>query len=153
SRWRSFSRAAAALGLTVPPTLTTNDPAAVRAFTARHPQGIVTKMLSTFALDREGEAMQRYLQAIEIDPDYIEAWNNLGNVLSIQGQLEDAVAAYSQALTIEQDYADAHCNLADTLDQLGRSGEAREHWQRYLELDPDSNWAERVRERLEDASQ
>ncbi len=105
------------------------------------------------ALDREGEAMQRYLQAIEIDPDYIEAWNNLGNVLSIQGQLEDAVAAYSQALTIEQDYADAHCNLADTLDQLGRSGEAREHWQRYLELDPDSNWAERVRERLEDASQ
>ena len=101
-----------------------------------------------FALGRDGEAMQRYLQAIEIDPDYVEAWNNLGNVFTSLAQLEDAAAAYGQALIIEDGYADAHCNLADTLETLGQHDDARRHWQRYLELDPDSVWAARVRERL-----
>lgn len=101
-----------------------------------------------FELDRGPEAMQRYLQAIEIDPDYVEAWNNLGNVFTATQRLDDAAAAYGQALAIEPAYADAHCNLADTLDQLGNREGAREHWVRYLELDPDSVWAARVRERL-----
>ncbi|MCB9551898.1 MAG: MvdD family ATP-grasp ribosomal peptide maturase [Myxococcales bacterium] len=67
--------AAAALGLTVPPTLTTNDPAAVRAFAARHPQGIVTKMLSTFALDREGEQHVVFTRALT--PDDLDALDSL----------------------------------------------------------------------------
>lgn len=47
---------ARAVGLAVPPTLVSNDPAAVRAFAARCPGGVVTKMLSSFALERpEGE--------------------------------------------------------------------------------------------------
>lgn len=103
-----------------------------------------------FQLDRGPEAMQRYLQAIEIDPDYVEAWNNLGNVFTAMHRLEDAAAAYGQAIAIEANYADAHCNLADTLDQLGNREDARAHWQRYLELDPDSVWAARVRERLQE---
>lgn len=45
---------AEAVGLTVPPTLITNEPGAVRDFAARCPDGVVTKMLSAFALDRPG---------------------------------------------------------------------------------------------------
>lgn len=43
------------LGLAIPDTLTTNDPDAVRRFAEEHPDGIVTKMLSSFAIyDDEG---------------------------------------------------------------------------------------------------
>ena len=43
------------LGLPIPDTLTTNDPDAVRRFADAHPDGVVTKMLSSFAIyDEEG---------------------------------------------------------------------------------------------------
>lgn len=41
-------RVAREVGLQIPDTLITNDPAAVREFAAAHPQGIVAKMLSSF---------------------------------------------------------------------------------------------------------
>jgi tetratricopeptide (TPR) repeat protein len=106
-----------------------------------------------YGLGRHGEAMQRYLQALELDPDYVEAWNNLGNTLAQMGQKEQAAAAYRQALAIEPAYADAHCNLAEALEDLGRAGEARRHWVAYLDLDPDSPWAKRIRDRLDGQSE
>lgn len=43
------------LGLEIPDSLTTNDPEAVRRFFDAHPEGIITKMLSSFAIyDDEG---------------------------------------------------------------------------------------------------
>jgi glutathione synthase/RimK-type ligase-like ATP-grasp enzyme len=42
------------VGLDVPHTLVSNDPAAVRAFAARTPAGIVTKMMASFAVYDEG---------------------------------------------------------------------------------------------------
>lgn len=45
------------LGLEIPRTLTTNDPAAVRAFAAECESGIVTKMLSSFAVYEEGREL------------------------------------------------------------------------------------------------
>jgi MvdD family ATP-grasp ribosomal peptide maturase len=45
------------LGLTTPRTLTTNDPAAVRDFAKKCEGGIVTKMLSSFAVYDEGREL------------------------------------------------------------------------------------------------
>ncbi len=45
------------LGLDIPRTLTTNDPAAVRAFAENCESGIVTKMLSSFAVYEEGREL------------------------------------------------------------------------------------------------
>lgn len=80
-----------------------------------------------YDLGREVEAAERYLQAIEADRDFAEAWNNLGNAMAALGKLADAVHAYETALALEPAYADAHCNLASALERLGRSEEAREH--------------------------
>jgi len=46
---------ASRVGLEVPDSLFSNDPEAVRAFAAAHPDGIVTKMQATFAVYREDE--------------------------------------------------------------------------------------------------
>jgi MvdD family ATP-grasp ribosomal peptide maturase len=45
------------LGLDIPRTLTTNDPTAVRAFAKSCESGIVTKMLSSFAIYEEGKEL------------------------------------------------------------------------------------------------
>ncbi len=52
------------LGLVVPPTLVTNDPAAVRRFAARHRGGLVTKMLSSFAIQEGGEEKVFYTSPV-----------------------------------------------------------------------------------------
>ena len=80
-----------------------------------------------YQLAREGEAAQRYLQALELDPAFAEAWNNLGNSLVAIGKPEDAILAYRRALLLEPYYPDAHCNLATLLERQGRHDESAVH--------------------------
>lgn len=98
--------------------------------------------------DRKHEAVQRFLQAVELDPDYVEAWNNLGNALADTGAADRAIDAFRRALAIQPHYADAHYNLADALEQRGERTNARTHWEAYLAEDPNSPWANEVRSRL-----
>jgi tetratricopeptide (TPR) repeat protein len=57
------------------------------------------------------------------------------------------VVWYRRSLEVRPDYADAHFNLASTLERRGDPATARRHWTRYVELDPDSQWAEIARTR------
>lgn len=103
------------------------------------------------ALYRAGDlpaARERYFMAIELDEDYVEARANLGCVLLDLGEKELAVAAFEGALGSLEEYADAHYHLARTLDDLGQAAAAATHWSRFLELAPDSPWADEARERL-----
>ena len=75
----------------------------------------------------------------------------MGSVLAETGQYELAIAAYRGAISLHEEYADVHYNLAKTLDEMGRNVESRHHWQRFLELSPDSPWAAEAMERLDDA--
>jgi tetratricopeptide (TPR) repeat protein len=93
-------------------------------------------------------ARERYYMAIELDEDYVEARANLGCVLAETGQQELAVAAFQGALRYHHDYADVHYLLARALDETGRSLEAEEHWRVFLQLSPDSPWAEEAQARL-----
>ena len=101
-----------------------------------------------YQLGRKEESVQRFLQAVEQEPAFIESWNNLANALFDIDRPEEAVRALRKALAVDPRYADAHYNLAEVLHHLGRDGEAAVHWQAYLEEDPASEWAEHVRERL-----
>lgn len=93
-------------------------------------------------------ARERYYMAVELDEDYVEARHNLGCVLADTGQRDLAVAAFRGALAYHTDYADAHYHLAGTLDEMGRAEEAVTHWQAFLDLAPDSPWADQAHNRL-----
>jgi tetratricopeptide (TPR) repeat protein len=80
-----------------------------------------------YELGSEGGAAERYLQAIDADHNFAEAWNNLGNSLVALGKLEDAVHAYEMALSLEPDYPDPHCNLATVLERLEKYDRALAH--------------------------
>jgi tetratricopeptide (TPR) repeat protein len=101
-----------------------------------------------YALGEKGPASERFYQAVELKPDFVEAWNNLGTALADLGQHEDSLAAYRKALELEPSYADAHYNLADLLEEMGRASEACRHWQAYVQQDPHSEWGRHARGRL-----
>jgi tetratricopeptide (TPR) repeat protein len=86
--------------------------------------------------------------ALELDENYIEARANLGCILAEMGEPQLAAAAFQGTLEAHDDYADVHYHLARTLDDLGCPDDALQHWQRYLELAPDSPWADEARDRL-----
>jgi tetratricopeptide (TPR) repeat protein len=93
-------------------------------------------------------ARERYFQALELDEDYVEARANLGCVLLDLGEHELAISAFRGALASLETFADVHYHLAKILDQLNRHAEADQHWQRFVELAPESPWADEAQERL-----
>lgn len=104
------------------------------------------------ALYRLGDvtaARERYYMALELDEDYVEARANLGCVLLDLGEKELAASAFAGALRSHEAYADVQLHLARTLDELGRPEEALPHWRRFLDLAPDSPWADEAHHRLD----
>ncbi len=93
-------------------------------------------------------ARERFYMAVELDEEYVEARAMLGCVLSENDELELAVAAFQGALKFHGDYADVHYHLAGVLERLDQVDLAEEHWRRFLELSPESPWAETARARL-----
>src|SRR5262249_12429586 len=100
-------------------------------------------------LGRLPQAIERYLQAVELDPDYTDAWNNLGILQADTGDLDAACHAFRRALALTRDDARVHYNLADALVAMGFFDEARQHWQAYLRHDRmGTPWSDYARERL-----
>jgi len=93
-------------------------------------------------------ARERYYMAIELDEDYVEARANLGCVLAETGQPELAIAAFRGALQHHNDYPDVHYHLARILDDHDLQEDAEIHWKSFLDLAPDSPWADEARQRL-----
>jgi tetratricopeptide (TPR) repeat protein len=91
---------------------------------------------------------ERYYMAVELEEDHVEARASLAAVLAETGRKDLAVAAYRGTLVMHDDYPDVHYSLARLLDELDQPEEAFPHWQRFLQLSPQSAWAEEARERL-----
>ena len=56
--------------------------------------------------------MEQYRQAIQIDPKYANAHNNLGGVLLAQGKREEALREYRQAVRLEPQSASGLSNVS-----------------------------------------
>ena len=63
------------------------------------------------------------LRAVEIDPDFSMAHNNLGVALHLQGRVDEAIDRYRQALHLDPKNAEAQRNLERALAEPGRTGE------------------------------
>ncbi len=94
-------------------------------------------------------AIERYHVAVELDHNFLEAWTQLGCVLSEIHDLTGAQAAFQIALDLHPDYPEVHFHLGGVLEQLGQKSEAATHWLKYLDFDQRGPWAEIARERLD----
>ncbi len=83
------------------------------------------------------KAEELYRKAIEIDPNYVAAYNNLGVTLRDLKRHEEAEKAYRKAIELDPNYALAYINLGVMLRDLKRPDEAEAVHRKAIELDPD----------------
>jgi tetratricopeptide (TPR) repeat protein len=83
------------------------------------------------------EAIAAFRNAIELKPDYADAYYNLGVALSDKGQYDEAIAANRKAIELKPDYTDAYYNLGIALFDKGQYDEAIAAYRKALELKPD----------------
>lgn len=60
----------------------------------------------------------------------------MGDVYSLEGNLEGAVREFKQAIELKPDYSEAYHNLATTYMKLGRNDEAALAYQQALKFKP-----------------
>jgi tetratricopeptide (TPR) repeat protein len=95
------------------------------------------------------EARSLYERALEHEPAQPEARYNLANLLEDLGDTELAISEMRRVCAAAPEFADAHYNLGIMLAQVGGTTQARQHLERYLELDGASDWARHARSFLE----
>jgi tetratricopeptide (TPR) repeat protein len=78
--------------------------------------------------NRWNEALNAYNKAIELNPKYGDAFNNLGKTYGRRGDYKRAILYYDRAIELNPKYADAYYNRGDAFSRLGNSEYANEDW-------------------------
>ncbi len=93
--------------------------------------GIIYNMASNCA-----QAEQHLATALQLKPDYEQAWSYLGITQASQGNYEAAVNSLNQALTINPKNTQALNNLGNIYRELGQNNSAEVCYKRVLKLEP-----------------
>lgn len=90
----------------------------------------------TAKLDSLELQIANYRKVLEIDSNYVDAWNNLGVAYFYYSNLDSAVICFKKALDKNPDYPPAHNNAGYVLDVLGKYDQAVAHYQKAIQLRP-----------------
>jgi len=82
------------------------------------------------------QARRAYERALELDPELVDAWVNLGRLAHEAGDPREALRLYGQAISLAPEDALIHFNMAVALEDVQGTSPALSHYQRALELDP-----------------
>lgn len=82
-----------------------------------------------------GEAQKAYLNALAIDPAHAEAKNGLAALIGASGDLDRAIAMLTE-LSTNHPASHVYANLGHALQLKGRDFDARDAFQRAVDLDP-----------------
>ena len=85
---------------------------------------------------RNEEAVKLMVAALEIDPEYVDAWSNLGIAYFKERDFERAELCARKAIELSPNFANAWANLGMTLRARNAHEEALVAWGRALELHP-----------------
>jgi tetratricopeptide (TPR) repeat protein len=94
------------------------------------------------------EASLAYRRALARDPAFIEARYNLALALETLGRTDEAARELDIAIATDPTHADAVFNLAQLRLKAGALAEAEALYDRYLALEPPTDWADKARRAL-----
>jgi excisionase family DNA binding protein len=86
-------------------------------------------------------ASSSYTRAIELDPNYVSAYNNRGNARYHLGDMEGAIADYTKAIELDPKDAFAYSNRGIVRRNLGDLAGAITDYNKAIELDPNYVYA------------
>jgi tetratricopeptide (TPR) repeat protein len=107
----------------------------------------IAKALSR--LDRHVEAIRRYRQALQIQPDLWEAHFALGDELEAVNQISEAKNEYAEVIRLEPNNALAHLDLGAMQARLGLLDDALEQFEETLRLEPGNQSAREFIDRVQ----
>ncbi len=81
-------------------------------------------------------AIEEYRSAVELNPGYASAHNDLGLSLALGGRFDQALVHLQEAARLEPDDKQVHLNLAAILEQLGRLDQSLIHYETAARIDP-----------------
>jgi tetratricopeptide (TPR) repeat protein len=81
------------------------------------------------------DAAEAYQKATEADPEFADAYCNLGSVRFNQNRRDRARQCFSRALEIEPGHVEANLNLGTMFEEEGRDEAALRHYRAALETD------------------
>jgi tetratricopeptide (TPR) repeat protein len=90
-----------------------------------------------FFENRYEDAIAAYNQALQIQPDLADTWNNRGVVLTRMQKYPEAIASYEQATTIRPNYPDAWNNRGVVLLELQQYPDAIACYEQAIQAKPD----------------
>lgn len=105
-------------------------PTAPRSAETEYNKGLQAK-----AARRYSDAVNDFRRAVDIRPNFAEAWNELGFALRNTGQYAEALRAYEQALRLRPNYPEALEYMGEAYVKLGRLDAARAILERLKALD------------------
>ena len=96
------------------------------------------------------EAVQALEKAIELNPDIVQAWNNMANAYLQKGDVEKAIETNKRLLKVAPSFGLGHNNLAVAYYHKGEYAKASEHVERARELgfEVHPEFLKRLEERL-----
>jgi Flp pilus assembly protein TadD len=80
--------------------------------------------------------MNEFERAVRIDPEFSEAYGNLGTSLSATGRFEEANGDFRRAIELDPATCTHHMNLGYALLRLGRAKDAEPEARTAVALDP-----------------
>lgn len=87
------------------------------------------------SLENFEQAKADYNNAIEINPEYANAYNNRGNIKAKQADYKGAIKDYNRAVQLSPQLVEAYCNRGLAKESLGDHYQALEDFDRAVELD------------------
>lgn len=145
----SWCRAARAETIAARPALTAG---------AAHPSEAVAFFEQALQLNRENETITPdvlqqkayfYCKALELEPDFAEAWNNLGDVYESLGDFEAALQCYEKTVALRPDLAIAYFGMGDVHARCGRNEDAVRCYEEGLKHHPSPEEAACTQRRME----
>ncbi|MCZ6526944.1 MAG: tetratricopeptide repeat protein [Gammaproteobacteria bacterium] len=86
----------------------------------------------------DDKAEAHYRRALDLDPEQLDAWVNLGVLLCRTDRLTAAVDCFKRAMQVQPESMQALENLSQCLAKLGRDDEAEQCFQELLQVQPDN---------------
>ncbi len=99
------------------------------------------KGLALSELGRSDDALKTYQQALKLEPNLAEIYNNLGLLHLKTKKVEDAASAFQEALKRNMNYTLAYVHLGKALLEMEKYDEAMQVFQRALDIDPSNTEA------------